>query len=429
MAISGVRRRPQPWGLTLGGGVALALVLALRATAQSPILLTDDFNDGNSTGWTKSGGSWSVVTDGSPAFRQTSTGSDAKAQAGSAWGDQAFQARVKPLAFSSGSGRLSGIIGRAQSMTNYYYLALGPAQVILGKRTSGGYVTLASAPATVSTGTWYTLRFEAFGGSLRGYLNGALAVTASDSAFATGKIGLTTYYSSASFDDLVVTDSPGPGPSISPSIPTSPSASTSPSTSPSAPASPSPSTSPTPPTPGLADGFASVNAWGQNGTTGGAGGSTVTVDTAAEFLSDIAQPGTLIIQVSGMITLPGPMHDVTSDKTIVGVGAELRPHRRRPQHRPADRRRHHLATGERGAERHHPQPVHHATARTTASTCRCSRTTSGSTTTTCPTQYDGALDIKRGSDYVTSRGTTSTTPTRTCCSATTTPTARRTSAG
>ena len=35
-----------------------------------------------------------------------------------------------------------------------------------------------------------------------------------------------------------------------------------------------------PPPPPQADGFASVNALGQNGTTGGAGGPTVTVDSA-----------------------------------------------------------------------------------------------------------------------------------------------------
>ena len=106
----------------------------------------------------------------------------------------------------------------------------------------------------------------------------------------------------------------------------------------------------------------SVNAWGQNGTTGGAGGPTVEVDTAAEFLAAIAQPGPLNICVNGMITLPGPMHDVTSNKTIVGVGANsgftggglnigL----------PIERRDHHAA-GQRRAQRHHPQPDLHRNA-------------------------------------------------------------------
>jgi pectate lyase len=73
-----------------------------------------------------------------------------------------------------------------------------------------------------------------------------------------------------------------------------------------------------------ADGFAGVAGYGQATTTGGAGGPTVTVSTPAAFLAAIAQAGPLTIQVSGTITLPtgtrDGMHDVTSDKTIVGVG-------------------------------------------------------------------------------------------------------------
>jgi pectate lyase len=68
-------------------------------------------------------------------------------------------------------------------------------------------------------------------------------------------------------------------------------------------------------------GFASVNALGQNGTTGGAGGPTVTVSTAAQFLDFIARPGPHVIRVNGLIALPPGMHNVTSHKSIIGVGA------------------------------------------------------------------------------------------------------------
>lgn len=68
-------------------------------------------------------------------------------------------------------------------------------------------------------------------------------------------------------------------------------------------------------------GFAAVEAWGQHGTTGGAGGQTVTVTTANEFLQASARPEPLIIRVSGMLALPSRMHSVASNKTIIGVGA------------------------------------------------------------------------------------------------------------
>ncbi len=42
----------------------------------------------------------------------------------------------------------------------------------------------------VTTGTWYTLRIETSGTTLRGYVNGALLLTATDSQFSSGNIGL-----------------------------------------------------------------------------------------------------------------------------------------------------------------------------------------------------------------------------------------------
>ncbi|WP_221361288.1 pectate lyase family protein [Streptomyces beigongshangae] len=77
-----------------------------------------------------------------------------------------------------------------------------------------------------------------------------------------------------------------------------------------------------------ADGFASVSALGQNGTTGGAGGAVVTASDATQFLDYISRPEPLVVQVSGTITLPtgssDGMHPVASDKTVVGLGSTAR---------------------------------------------------------------------------------------------------------
>jgi len=313
--------RTHRWRAVVVAAAATAFVATVLVSgANAATLFSDDFNDGNSTGWSTNGGSWSVA---SGIFNQSSTGADAKAQAGTtSWTGVSVQARVRPNAFGSGSGRFAGVLARAQNMTNYYYLGLANGnQVVLGKRISGGYNTLASAARTVSTGTFYTLRIEAFGTTLRGFVDGTLTVSATDSSLATGRAGLTGVFTNASFDDVVVTDTAGPGPTQPPPPPTTPG---NPTTPPPPPPTTPPVTTgppPPPPPPGQADGFASVNALGQNGTSGGAGGSTVRVSTASAFLSAIAQPGRLIIEVNGMITLPGPMHDVTSDKTVVGLGA------------------------------------------------------------------------------------------------------------
>jgi pectate lyase len=82
-----------------------------------------------------------------------------------------------------------------------------------------------------------------------------------------------------------------------------------------------------------ADGFASVNAMGQNGTTGGTGGYVVTVTNQAELARFAMVPDPCIIRVKGTIHItpipdpftrlekltPKEIH-VTSHKTIIGVG-------------------------------------------------------------------------------------------------------------
>ncbi|WP_188189922.1 pectate lyase family protein [Nonomuraea sp. SYSU D8015] len=66
-------------------------------------------------------------------------------------------------------------------------------------------------------------------------------------------------------------------------------------------------------------GFAAVNALGQNGTTGGAGGRTVTATDAEQFLEYIDSLEPLIIQVNGTISITSKQ-GVRPNKTIVGVG-------------------------------------------------------------------------------------------------------------
>jgi pectate lyase len=70
----------------------------------------------------------------------------------------------------------------------------------------------------------------------------------------------------------------------------------------------------------LADGWAGVNAWDQDGTTGGAGGQTVLVDTEAAFNAYATCPQPYVILVNGVINLSRTT-DVGSDKTVVGVGS------------------------------------------------------------------------------------------------------------
>ncbi|GAA2370571.1 hypothetical protein Cme02nite_45370 [Catellatospora methionotrophica] len=321
-----MRTAHRAWVATavLAATVAFSAVAVGRADAAN--LFSDDFADGNASGWSTSGGSWSVS---GQAYRQSGTGADAKAQAGStAWTDYTVQARVQPTAFGN-STRAAGVLARAQNTTNFYALVLTGAGTAQLRRVSGGGVTtLASAPVTVTTGTWYTLALRVSGSQLSGAVNGATLVSTADGTFASGRVGLTASYASAAFDDVTVDGGPGtpPSPSTSPmpspsaSASPGPSSSPSPSASPSRPPSPSPSTSPGPVPPNQADGFASVNALGQNGTYGGVGGPTVVVDTTAELLAAIDTIGPMVIQVQGTITIDSK-RGVRPHKTIIGLGS------------------------------------------------------------------------------------------------------------
>lgn len=468
--------------LRLGLLVALAVTLTAPLVSAQTVLFSDDFEDGVANGWTVYQGSWSVATDGTRVYRQAGLSSKYRSAAGSsAWTDYAVQARVKPTAWN-GSDRFTALAARFRDGRNTYLLALRSSnRVALLRIVAGSTTTLASTSFSVTLNTWYTLRLEVNGTSLRGFVNGAQLLSATDGTFATGRVGGATDYSATNFDDFVVTSVGAPvnqapqveaGPNQAVTLPASAqlagqasddglpaggslacawsrtsgpgSVSFSPSagalnasasfgvagtyrltltcsdtqldaadfvditvTAPAGNQAPSvdagPDRSITLPSsaqlagqvgddglptgaavtctwsrtsgPGSvafspsagalnasasfgADGtyvltltcsdtqlagadsvtitvrpegsgvqidklvgFAAVNALGQNGTTGGAGGPTVSADTAGEFLAFVAQPGPLVIEVAGMIALPGPMHDVTSDKTIVGIGA------------------------------------------------------------------------------------------------------------
>jgi pectate lyase len=297
----------------LAAGIAaavLVMAVAMMPAAFAATLFSDNFEDGNSSGWTTSGGSWSVVTDGSRVLRQSGTGADAMARAGStSWTSYTVTARVKPTAFGS-SNRFVALLARVRSNTSYYFLALQANNtVVLGKRASGTLTTLASAPFTVSVGTTYSLSLTVSGSSLSGSVDGGPAVSGSDSQFASGQTGFATSFAAGELDDVVVADAAGPGPTTPGPTPTT--------------GTPTPSTSPTPTQTGPCgdipageEGWATVN----GGTTGGACGPTVTVTSLAQLTTEANKRTPETILVNGLFTGSGEI-TVRNDKSIIGVGA------------------------------------------------------------------------------------------------------------
>jgi hypothetical protein len=209
MISSGIRARKHIALIIAGSLFAILIGFGISAQTQ---LFSDDFQDGNADGWARSSGTWSIVTDGSLAYRQSGTSADSNSRAGSpAWTNISVQARVKPTAFN-GADQYAGVMTRVVNSNHYYFFALQNGnRLLLGKRAGSSPITLATKAFTFSTGTFQTLRLDANGSSLSGYVNGTLQLTASDSEFTAGIIGGATFFASATFDDFLVTSIGGGG--------------------------------------------------------------------------------------------------------------------------------------------------------------------------------------------------------------------------
>jgi pectate lyase len=307
--LRGARR----WGIVAGVGTAIAaMVIAMGVTqaAYAATLFTDDFNDGNTSGWSKSGGDWVVATDGTGVARQQNATSElARFFAGdNAWTNYTLQARVKPLGFD-GSGTFAGIGARTSGATKFYRLALINGGQVQLQAVNGSSVTvLGSVSRAVSVGTWYTLRVEVNGTTIRGFVDGAQVGSATDSMEDNGRISLQTFHATASFDDVAVTTDgtapPTGGPTTGPPPTSTPPTSTPPTTGP-----------PAPPQTGLV-GWATQG----GGTTGGGNGPTVTVTSLSALTSAAAATTAQTIRVSGNFTCSEDVR-VASNKTILGVGS------------------------------------------------------------------------------------------------------------
>jgi len=194
-----------------GGALAiLAAVVAVftgASAASAATLRSDDFEDGDAAGWTPTGGTWIVNLDGTGhVLRQSSLAAGALDRNGSpAWQDYRVTAEVRPESFNGLPG-FAGVAARASSAGNYYALVLRPNDTAALTRTVGGRSqTLATLPVSVDTGRWYKLSLTVEGRQLTGSVDGATFGT-TDGFLYGGPAGLVTTWTTASFDDVVITD-------------------------------------------------------------------------------------------------------------------------------------------------------------------------------------------------------------------------------
>jgi hypothetical protein len=194
-------------GAANGGSATGGSVGAAGSGGAGAVLFSDDFEDGNATGWTVSDGTWAVVSDGSKVYSQSATGSGSTlllaATGSTSWTNQIVEAKVKVKAFGGSSTSYSAAILGRYTGSDYYALALrsdGKVAIRHGNSTIGSAVT-----AGIVEGTWYKVRLEIVGSSLKAYVDGALKDSETDTSISAGGIAVSTVNTTAEFDDVKVT--------------------------------------------------------------------------------------------------------------------------------------------------------------------------------------------------------------------------------
>lgn len=185
-------------------------VIKLVQTPPPPPAATfsDNFESGTASGWTTTGGTWAVVTDGSKVYQQSaSAATDTHALNGNAgWTNYEVSSKVKVDAFDPGGYAGVGLDARYQDANNsysfQYYKLTG--QLKIQKEIGGVFTTLAVKSYPFATGTWYTLKAVLNGSNLEFWVNGNLELTATDTSLSSGKIGLNAHRANAKFDDVIV---------------------------------------------------------------------------------------------------------------------------------------------------------------------------------------------------------------------------------
>ncbi|MDG0793441.1 DUF1080 domain-containing protein [Cohnella ginsengisoli] len=173
----------------------------------SPIIrFSDDFEDGNTTGWTAASGSWSVSSDGLKVLTQHSW-TAALMTVGDSWTDYSYEASVKmPVADAN-----AGILFRVQDTNNYYMYRINASnqKLELYKSVSGQLTLVSSTPFAAQANQWYAIKASVKGNAVKGYVDGALKTewTNPVAELTAGKVGFRTTSADVSFDDAFVLSS------------------------------------------------------------------------------------------------------------------------------------------------------------------------------------------------------------------------------
>ena len=186
-------------------------------------IFTDNFDDGDSDGWTEEGATnWSAA---SGEYKTTSNEGGVSSNGCAAWQDYEAQVEIKRNS-SLGSTEHVGLVFRFQNSSQYYLAKLycssncegSPNDYVYSVELEtfdrGATSTLASSTFTFDNNEYYSLKVSAVGDELNAKIWQTSTaepadwdITATDASYTQGEIGLTTTTNTTSFDNVAVNPS------------------------------------------------------------------------------------------------------------------------------------------------------------------------------------------------------------------------------
>ncbi|MFD2332580.1 sugar-binding protein [Cohnella sp. GCM10020058] len=177
------------------------------ATAAGPgtLSFSDNFEDGAADGWTTQNGTWAIATaDGSKVYQQTSwlAANAFSTVDGSAYGNYSVETTIKLSMSDVDLG--AGIVARYQDPSNWYSFQIRGGKLQIAKVAGGTNTVLAQKNFNMATYTTYTFTAVLNNSTLDFYVNGFKELSATDSALATGKVGVYAFKTTVDYDNVKI---------------------------------------------------------------------------------------------------------------------------------------------------------------------------------------------------------------------------------
>jgi hypothetical protein len=184
-----------PCGVADEHRIFLPLVARNAASPQPALIFSDDFDDGQLTGWTANRGTW---TNPGKEMRGEYAVANAWNIRSSTGDDLVYTGTISIV-----TGNGGGLTFRSSADgTSSYDLILDTVHGVVKISKRPPYQVLASYPITVEHNRPYTLKVVANGSTLEGYVDGVKRLTVTDTTYTDGRLGVILFCTTATYDDL-----------------------------------------------------------------------------------------------------------------------------------------------------------------------------------------------------------------------------------